>query len=222
MPTPVDIVGLDYNRAMLEKAQARKLSENHVNVSFVRGDATNMVAEGGVPKEMSDGLRQFPEGYFGFVSQVFGIGGIERPDRVFNGVIRLLEEGGRYFLTDMHRPIAGLPGEYFFFGWRQMPDIEVQTYEETTIPLALRRLWGWRDTTLDFYLLPLTTHQSEDGRWWGFSVLSLDVQSEHWWLGLPVMPVAKTLVEKVQITEGEARKRTSIRVWLDSAVTSSS
>jgi hypothetical protein len=70
---------------------------------------------------------------------------------VANSVLAVLREGGRFLLIDMHRPLLGLPGEWALPGfWVRFPRLEYFNYAKTTLPLVLARLWGWRDTTLDF------------------------------------------------------------------------
>lgn len=195
------VVGLDYNTKMLDIARSRNSSYPGINVRFVRGDAMNLVRSEQPPVE---GLDRFDPNSFDAVTQMFGIGGISDPLLVFQGVLQILKPGGHYCLVDMHQPIAGQPGEWpFLLKWCRFPRLETMTYEKTTIPLALNRLWGWRDTTLDFYLLPLITWQDSDGGRWGFKVINFEVESQHWWLGLPIMPVGKIIVEKVIIDDEE-------------------
>lgn len=197
-----DIIGFDYNAEMLARAQKRKYPPK-ITVDFVRGDAKRL--------EEVSGIRNID-----LITQVFGIGGIDNPLLVFGGVIKTLKPYGQFLLIDMHRPIPSLPGEWpLFFKWLSLPLFEAMTYEETTIPLALNRLWGWRDTTLDFYLLPLVTCQEKNGKCFGWRVLNRSVVSERWWFGLPIMPTATILVEKVEISKHESAKRKRI---LESAI----
>lgn len=201
------VTGLDYNAKMLDIASSRNGSYRGIDVSFVRGDAMNLARQ----DQPVDGLEQFESDSFNAVTQMFGVGGISDPLLVFQGVLQILKPGGQFFLIDMHQPIANQPGEWpFLLKWFRFTRLEAMTYEETTIPLALNRLWGWRDTTLDFYLLPLITWQDTDGLRWGFKVINFEVESQRWWLGLPIMPVGKIIVEKVTIDEQEFAKRQKI------------
>ena len=185
-------------------------------VAFVRGDATAL---------LGDGFESttFDRASVDIVMQVFGIGGINDPLAVFAGVLGVLREQGRYLLIDMHCPIANLPGEWPLFGtWFQMPHFEAYTYRQTTLPLVLAQLWGWRDTTLDFYLAPLVCEEI-DGRHYGFRVLWKTVEPERWWWSFPLMPTCRILLEKVRIEpeEYERRRRTLALVtagWLNGGV----
>lgn len=188
----VFITGLDYNSAMIEVAHKNVCAPC---VNFVQGDATKL---GTVISEKSIDV----------VTQVFGIGGIPDPLKVFEGVLQVLRNGGQFFLIDMHRPMPELPGElFFFYKWLRMPILEAVTYEETTIPLALNRLWGWRDATLLFYLLPLITYRDSDSRFWSFEIKFFEQESQRWWLSLPIMPTARIIAEKTEVSPEETERR---------------
>jgi len=205
-----EIIGLDYNRGMLNQACKRKFDQAPVSLAFIRGDATRL-NEDKLPREGA--LSGFQPNTFDAITQMFGIGGISSPLAVFESVLSVLKPGGMYFLTDMHQPIRFQPGEWtFFLKWFRFPLFEAMTYNETTIPLALSRLWAWRDPTLDFYLLPLVTSMENDN-YWGYEVISREVESQRWWLNLPVMPVARMVVKKVEISAEEAAKRGKILVF---------
>ncbi len=200
LPCAIEVTGLDYNEAML--AEARRHHSNFARlhggaVAFVQGDATKL---------------SLPTRHFDFVSQMFGIGGIKTPVPVFREALRVLRSGGKYLLIDMHMPIAELPGESALvpFRYRERPAFEWLTYLKTTIPLALARLWGWRDTTLDFYLAPLVTFQDDGGGWWGFEEESRHFEPERWWAGYAVMPTMRLLLKKVRITPQEAERRQGV------------
>jgi len=198
------IVGVDYNKKMLMQAEQRDYGSDLWDVRLVRSDATCLTN----CKLPSNEWTCFDSETFHGVAQVFGIGGISDPISVFRQVLVTLKRGGVYVLVDMHMPIPGQPGRMPLFG--KTPLLEAMTYQRTTIPLALKRLWGWRDTTLDFYLLPLVAWQENEHRWWGWEVLSRFVESERWWLGLPVMPVAKMVVRKVPLSADEGRRRNEL------------
>ena len=188
-----DITGLDLNEAMLSVAKSRTFSWPHGRLRFARGDAAS--------------LPELPA-TVDIAVQVFGIGGIPDPAPVFKEILRVLREGGEYYLVDMHRPIPHLPGEWpFGYRWWRMPLFEATTYMNTTVPIALARLWGWRDTTLDFYVAPLTVLQDVDGRWYGFDIVWFKQETERWWFGLPLMPTARLLLRKAHIDEVVASQR---------------
>jgi len=187
-----EIIGLDCNEKMLDIAKRNLGTSN--NIKLVRGDAVNM--------------KNISSGSIDVVTQVFGIGGISEPTRVFQEVLRVLSPGGSFFMVDIHKPIPEQPGEWpFFLKWLRFPIFESVVYEESTLPLVLKRLWGWRDPTLCFYLLPLTVYRDDNGRYFGFNVNNFIQDSQRWWFALPIMPTAQIIVEKVEISEQEARER---------------
>lgn len=204
-----DITGLDYNEAMLAGARRRFGTSGTgwryrppCNVRFTRGSALQFVDYAQATYEEDAKGPCLPSSLH-VVTQIFGIGGIKDPLPVFCEVLAVLKEGGQYFLVDMHRPVRRLPGEWPLLGtWLSTSNLEAYTWLHTTLPLALARLWGWRDTTWDFYWAPLTT-MCEGGAYWGFRILWREVESERWWLGLPVMPTCKLLLEKVRISKAE-------------------
>ncbi len=192
----VKITGLDYSPGMLAEA-----TKNHQDVGLCRGNAMAITSP-------SAGMTHFPPNTFDMVTTMFGQGGIEDPHAMADGVLRVLRPGGQWFTTDMHEPLAHQPAKW---NGIELPSLEAVTYAKTTIPLALKRLWCWRDTTRDFYELPLVTYVDDAGQWWGFRVVTLEIWSQPWWLfHLPVMPVAKLIVEKTCIPQEEADKRALI------------
>lgn len=205
------ITGLDYSDEMLLVAKLRRVDYRESEVKFVRGDATRLV--GGSDTDCA----KFKPGTVDVVTQVFGIGGISNSLAVFRGVIEVLSPGGRYLMVDMHQPIADQPCEWpFFWRWLRFPIFEYLAYNYHTMPVVLNRLWGWKDPTLDFYFLPLTTWRDDaSGKYWGFEVVFLEMESQRWWLGLPLMPIAKIIVEKVEISKTEAEKRSGILTFLN-------
>ena len=185
------IVGVDLNENMLSVARSRVFSSVAV-VSFRAGDVTSR-----------DNLPQRAD----VITQVFGIGGVPDPQSVFTVALQTLRVDGEFYIVDMHRPIPQLPAEIpFLWRWWKVPMLESITYLKTTIPLALARLWGWRDTTLDFYQAPLTT-VNDGGTWYGFEIVWFKQEPERWWFGLPVMPTGRLLLRKVILDDREARKR---------------
>jgi hypothetical protein len=199
-----EIVGLDFSVNMEDQARKNVCAEN---VRIAWGDATNLVETEDRPPT-KPGMERFLPNTFGATTQMCGIGGIPEPVRQFDGLLQVLEESGQFFMSDIHKPIPELAGEWpCLFWWLSFPRFEVFAYEKITLPLVLSRLWGWRDPTAYFYLLPLTVHQSADGQWWGFEVVTLSVQSQRWWLSLPLMPNAQIVVEKARIDPETAEFR---------------
>ena len=209
----VDIVGLDYNEAMLAAACERFSTQRGMwaetafgKVRFLRGDATDLVRANGATAGIV-GFETFSYQSFDAVTQVFGIGGIRDTLVMYRNILSILRAGGKYLCIDIHQPIIDLPGEYPVPGkWIRTPQFESYTYAHTTIPLALGRLWGWRDPTLDFYLAPLICDQYQQ-KYWGFRILLRQVQPERWWFGLPVMPTCELLLEKEEIDQKQYEQR---------------
>lgn len=199
------VVSLDYNQTMLRVARQNLANAKNIDIAIVRGDATDLL-------EKKPGFTNFSQEEFDVVTQMFGIGGIGNPLAVASEVLKVLKENGQYFLADMHAPLQNFFGEWpLFFKWLQMPLFEALCYEIITIPLALERLWGWRDTTALFYLFRLITIQDqESGKYFGYRVISAEFTPDRWWFSLPIMPVAKSIFEKVEISEEEALKRQQI------------
>lgn len=201
------IFGLDYNVQMLRLAEENVCDKR---VKFVRGDAMNMATDEPFAT-FTNGLTKFPLNSMEIVSQVFGIGGIDEPIKVFESVLKILKPGGCFFMLDIHKPIPELAGEWpFFWKWCSFPIFEAVCYEQSNLPLVLNRLWGWCDATLCFYLLPLVTYPDSDGRYWGLKVQSFEQESKRWWFSLPVMPVARIIVEKIEISREIANTRKAI------------
>ncbi len=197
----LEMFGLDYCQDMLKIAEGNTFS-NNFRVNMVRGDATSLVFA-------KEGFATFKPDSIDLVTQVFGIGGIDKPLDVFREVLKVLKVGGQYYVSDMHKPIKGLSGEWFMFGkWLQMPYFEERAYSDVTVPLILERKWAWRDTTELFYFIRLVTvRNNEDGACYGFRVMNFEMIPQRWWFSLPVMPVARIIVEKEEISREELERR---------------
>lgn len=203
------LTGLDYNKNMLTVARKRRYPYQGMQIEFIKGNAMDLYSTNGQSQD-DHGNVHFDENCFDCATQMCGIGGICDPKSVFEGVLKVLKPGGYYYLADMHRPIIEIAGEFPVLSkWVEMPFFECFIYEQGTIPIVLNRLWGWRDTTLDFYILPLITWF--DGRhYWGFETLSFETESQRWWLSLPIMPYAKLVVKKIQLSQEDYQKRQKI------------
>lgn len=191
-------IGLDFTKEMLDEAKYRLKNMRGMQVEFALADVTKL-------SEGNDQYLGFDESSIDFASQVFGIGGIEDAPKALEEVLKILRPGGEYFLVDMHKPIQGLPGE-FFLKWT-WPAFETRVYHDITIPLVLGSKWFWRDTTKLFPLARLVCYKSKEGKYFGFRVKSFYCASYRWWLGLPLMPVAKTILVKDEISEEEYMNR---------------
>jgi hypothetical protein len=58
----------------------------------------------------------------------------------------------------------------------------------------------------------VATHYVSGRRWQtrGLEVKYFEQESQRWWFSLPLMPTAKIVVEKVEISEDVAKKRETI------------
>ena len=201
------ITGLDYSEDMLQQTKIIHSSSKKDTIKFVRGDATNMSGN-----QTNKNFTNFSVNSFDVAIQMFGIGGIDKPLIVFKEVLKILIKGGHYYLADMHKPITNQSGEWpFLTKWLKFPCFEMMCYEQVTIPLALNLLWGWRDTTILFYLIRLITIKDlQDHQFYGFKIISFEYNPQRWWLAMPIMSMAKCVFEKVQISQEEHLKRKEI------------
>lgn len=205
-----EITGIDYNEAMLAGANGNPLACPEIGkFRFARADATNMTGR------VKPGFVSFEPNTFDVATQVFGIGGVSEPAAVFREVLSVLKEGGFFFLHDMHTPIKDLPGEWFIGRFWRMPLLEVISYKFTTEPLLLKRLWAWRgDTSLDYPRARLAVIK-EGAQCFGFEELWFNVETERWWLGIPIMTTARIILRKVKISREEYKKRAALGIELE-------
>jgi len=205
-PVDIEVVAIDYCSNMLEYVKRRSAASKRFQASFLRGDATNLTSQ-----RDKRFCRLEPES-FDFVSQMFGIGGINEPLQAIKETLRVLKTGGEFFLIDMHKPISRFAGEWpIGWKWLKLNNFEMVCYEQVNLPLALNRLWAWRDTTALFYLARMVVdHNTTSDKWYGLSVRYFEFSPERWWLALPVMPTARALFYKKEISFDEAKKRQAI------------
>src|SRR3989344_1574683 len=210
--TNFDITALDYNQKMLDEGnrhillrmRAEKLLDDKKRkVSFVRGDARRLINN----SNQDDNLQTFPKEYFDAVTIMFGAGGIDDPMAMFLEVLGVLKNGGIFDMLDIHRPIKGIKERWpFYIGEKNADVFAFLAWEYATKPLVLRALWGWRDPSFMFYVLPFVVRE-EKSRFWGFRTMSFKLNNEPWWLKLPVMKTGHIIVEKIEITKDEYTKR---------------
>lgn len=210
----VEAVGLDYNSAMLEAARTQTLEQmkqgnliqkNSRDVIFVRGDARNLR---GI-KSRQEGLSYFGEGEFDFITLICGAGGIHLPLDAFGEQLALLKEGGHLIMIDIHRPLFHLIEHWpAYFRIVHTDLIQYVGWNNITVPLVLRDLWGWQDPTPLFYLLPFT---SDAGSGTGFRIKNFELLTEKWWFGLPVITTGRLVLEKVKYSEKEIIWRKEIQ-----------
>ncbi len=210
-----DITALDYNEKMLVEARTSVLprlnngggkGDSDISVEFVRGDARNLLRG----EKGEDGLTRFRSDTFDVVSIMFGAGGIDNTQRMFEQILQILTPGGIFSMVDIHRPIKGLSERWPFYVRQVDSDaFAFMAWQRATMPLVLRALWGWRDPTSMFYTSPMTVAEA-CGKYWGFKLLSRKITNEPWWLGLPVMKTAHLVLEKEEITKQEFENRLKI------------
>ena len=91
------------------------------------------------------------------------------------------------------------------------PSFIQQAWEKITKPIVLKNLWGWNDPTENFYNMPLAVcFDEQKNKYFGFDLIKREVENMKWWLGLPLMPVAKEVVKKVEISKSEFLIKQSI------------
>src|SRR3989338_7687587 len=202
----VNAVGLDYNEKMLKEANSVILSRMKENsllkkdvreIRFTRGDARNLT-------DGKDGsLEYFSKESFDVITIMFGIGGVDYPLEAIKEQLLVLKRDGILIVTDMHRPIIELSEKWpWFIGSKYGAAFSAMAWEHATKPLALAMLWGWRDPSLVFYLSPLLSHYDEDKRvYYGFEQVSLSLNNEFWWFNVPVVPTAKIVLKKIEISK---------------------
>ena len=214
----VSITAMDYNEKMLEVAhtvilpriKAAHLINEKRSVTFLRSDARNLL---GKPK---GGLTTFSQKSFDCVSIMFGIGGIDYPVFFLRDFLLILKPGCIISMHDIHRPYVFLNEHWpFFIGSKNAAAFTTLAWEQITTPLVLQSLWGWRDVSKLFYLLQLiTVRDVKNQKFYGFTSLSFFMDTESWWFNLPVISTAKIVVEKIELTEEEASRRSNLLSFL--------
>ncbi len=86
-----EITGLDYTRAMLDRAEARRRRHGWHNVELVQGDAARLC---------------FPDGHFDAVLCVLGISAVSDFTAALRHAVRVCKPGGRVAICDGH-PFTG-------------------------------------------------------------------------------------------------------------------
>lgn len=214
----VEAIALDYNEHMLE--QAKKITfprmksnglieEGTRDLSFVRGDARNLVDDN---KENKDGLIKFPKNYFDCITIMFGIGGIDKSMEAIKEQLEILKPGGILSINDMHEPFYFFEEHTpFFVGKKNYPVFSFISWEVITKPLVLGTLWGWRDPTKNFYLPLLTSvYDEKSKKYYGFKTIHFSFNNEYWWFKLPVISTARIILEKIEITKSEFEEKTKL------------
>jgi ubiquinone/menaquinone biosynthesis C-methylase UbiE len=205
------IVGLDHSPDMLDYAEVITRRElgcfvffNGCPISWVRGNATN--------------LLDFKDWSFKTVSAVCGIGAIGFPRvlRVYEEALRVLEPGGIFLVTEMHRPRRSKPGVWPIVGQggEFLQAAESLVWESYTLPFALGELWGWVDPSPGEEVGPFTTITDSDGNHWGWRIEYQRFEAMPW-RGIPVMPYYWSILKKVPIKQRHVNLRSAVIGSLD-------
>lgn len=208
----VNAVGLDYSDKMLTEAKNviyKRMEESGLlekgvrEVRFTKGDARNLT------HLTENALETFPGELFDATTTMFGIGGVDSPLRAIKEQLLILKQGGILVITDIHKPIIELNEKWpWFIGKKHANAFAIMAWETATKPLALATLWGWRDPTPIFYLMPLISYYDDNkNAYYGFKQISLFLNNEPWWFHVPVVPTAKIVLQKVEISEGEFQNK---------------
>lgn len=210
--------GLDFNQKMLRQAEKKTvarmtreglLADGIREIVFVRGDARNLTGGNGRSRE---GLEYFHRDSFDCTTIMFGIGGIDAQLESMREQLAVLKPNGILTMIDIHRPIIHLREEWpWFIGQKCADAFAVMAWEQVTKPLVLATLWGWRDPTRIFYTASLVVDSDEgQGAYYGFESISLSLNNEFWWFGLPTMSTAKITLKKIKISKFEFDRRQEI------------
>lgn len=199
----INLFGIDFTEAMLERGEKRIKKENRqAEILLKKGDATNFIEKEEGYAE--DGLYRFRPDSMDCITDVFGIGGINNPEKCFEQQLRVLKEGGISIMMDMHAPSLEEKDTRMPLGLSSSPSFVQQSWEKVTKPIALKKLWGWNDPTEYFYTMPLSSYFDEQKKkYFGFELVKRNIENLKWWFGLPVMSVAREIVKKVEISKGE-------------------
>lgn len=183
-------------------------------IEFLRGDARHLVGNS------KSGFTSFAKGTFDCVTVMFGIGGIDDPIISLKEQLAVLKEGGILSLVDIHQPLYQLDEKMPFYVRTSHSSVfRLIAWEKIAKPLVLGTLWGWRDPTPIFYFLPfITLFDSSDDRFYGFRQCSFSFCNEPWWFHLPVMSTARIVVEKIEISPEEFKRRSCILRCLSTGV----
>jgi SAM-dependent methyltransferase len=213
--TSVKAVGLEINEAMLLRSKnetAARIRENGWIVpgvrelEFMKGDAYRLAAA----KEAHDELAMFAENSISCITSVFGVCGLKNALQSFAEQLKVLELGGIVIVLDVHRPIL-LPSNSESDQRKFSAVFQQLAWDKVTVPLVLNRFWAWEDPTATFNTAPFLTMQSDkDGKYYGFKLKFRQFRNEAWWFGLPLMPIAITILQKIEINANEARGRTQL------------
>jgi SAM-dependent methyltransferase len=212
----VKAVGIELNEAMLQRSQTKTADcirdsgwtvPGTREIQFVKGDAYRLTKN----KKTSSDLSTFEENSISCITNVFGVCGLKDPLQSFTEQLKVLEPGGSIIAIDVHRPIPPMTPAWPFEKYISWPAFEQIAWDRVTVPLVLNMFWAWEDPTITFYTVPLLTIQGDsDGKYYGFKLMYRLLRTENWWFGLPVMPTAVMILQKVEIKAAEAHERNQL------------
>lgn len=208
--------GLDFNQQMLVEAnnvvlprmKANDLVSEEREIQFVRGDGRNLSGR----DKKRGGFFYFEENSIDCITLMFGIGGIDLPYDSLQEQLFVLKEKGIVTILDIHSPLLFFSNYYpWYLKFFDDRTLEFMAWKEGTVPLVLRKIWGWQDPTPIFYKAPLvTSYSKEQNAYFGFRAIHFSYTNEVWWFSLPFINTARLVMEKVKITEEEYKKRINI------------
>ncbi len=211
----VEAQAIDYNKGMLEQAnkityqrmKKDKFINKDLSVVFARGDARNLTNN-----TVKSGFVSYKKNTFDCVTIMFGIGGIDDPVMFFKETLHVLKKGGILSLNDMHKIIHSLDEKWPFYIFKKTANVfAMMAWNIIILPIVLNTLWGWRDTTPLFYILPfIVVYDEKEEVWYGFKTVTFFLDNEAWWYKLPTVPTARIVVEKEIIEKSEALRREEI------------
>ncbi|MBU6427185.1 class I SAM-dependent methyltransferase [Patescibacteria group bacterium] len=216
----LNITAIDYNKEMLRVANDIVLArirksgtlDGGNRLRFVRGDARSLSRASDGDGNTSEEFVKFKEGSVDCITIMFGIGGIHDFIDSYREQLKILKCGGIASINDMHKPVFDFSEKWPFYIGRKTRDIfSMMAWEIAAKPLALGTLWGWRDPSIDFHILPyICISDQKNNKYYGFKQKYFSLNNEFWWFKLPVVSTARIILEKVEIDRPEFERRNAI------------
>jgi len=108
LPEPVQILGIDFCRPMLDEAEIKKRARQCANVTFQQGD--------GLALPLSDNS-------YDVVTISFGLRNMGDLQKSLGEMLRVLRPGGRMFILEFSRPDRWFRTCYYFYLRRILPGL---------------------------------------------------------------------------------------------------
>ena len=152
----IHVAGVEYNEKMLLYGM-RKLRGAHFGdrIRLIRGDVMDML-----PGSAREGLAAFEDATFDAAICVFGVGGIESPERAFREMLRVVKPGARVVVIDSHLPVLGIHN-----------GIRIDGYFFTMRLGLMRRMWGWENCPTMIEDIERTEYTAPTGEIFGFDTV---------------------------------------------------